>query len=321
ALGSHLPPPLTLPKTFDRSKSSGIHFLKLQQDRISKANRILIVGGGPLGIQYATDIADHYKSKKSITLVHSRTTFLPKFKPEMNIKIKQILKELNVQTILGQRVNLIKLQKDLNDGKSIIRVESLNDTKLFWDADLVLLCTGQIPNTSLMSNFCPSAVPIGPSYIKVLKTLQINPSINGPSPVATKFGSTINCDCSKIINQNNLNDEIWKRVFCIGDCIDGFGSIKAGHTGWNQAEIASKNILKLIYGNTPQDQLDEYTTSVPMIKLTLGLDRVLCQLPSNEDQNEIKVFEKRTEGINDNSWKHMWIKMGLQPDSLGDGWA
>lgn len=339
ALGSHLPPPLKLPNISDRSKSNGIDFLTFQQSQISKSNRIIIVGGGPLGIQYATDIAHHYQQKsppKHITLIHSRSNFLPKFKPEIDLKIKSILQDFNIHTVLGERVNLIKLNQDLSlqaEGKiDVIRVESIRDSNVYWDADLVLLCTGQIPNTSLMAEFCPLSVPGGRGsnqYITTNRFLQLSPSSYGPSPVQVEFGQPIICDCAKGIQKEvkrelGDDDEMgWKKVFAIGDCIDGFGAIKAGHTGWNQAEVAVRNILRLVEVQLGggREELEEYEISPPMIRLTLGLDRVVCQLPSSLNPKEVEVSEKvYSKDEVEFSWKMMWKKMGFHEDLLKDGW-
>ncbi|EGF98553.1 uncharacterized protein MELLADRAFT_118511 [Melampsora larici-populina 98AG31] len=335
ALGSHLPPPLKLPTHSDRSKSNGIDFLNFQQTQISKSNRIIIVGGGPLGIQYATDISHHYQQKgqpKTITLIHSRATFLPKFKPQIDTRIKSVLKEFGIQTVLGERVNLIKLNQDLvsqAEGKiDVIRVESIRDSDLYWEADLVLLCTGQTPNTSLMAEFCPLSVPGGRGsnqYITTNRFLQLSPSSFGPSPVQMEFGQPISCDCAQSNEERkSLDDQVvWKKVFAIGDCIEGFGALKAGHTGWNQAEVAVRNVLGLVDGlvNGYQKDLEEYVISPPMIRLTLGLDRVICQLPSVSNPKEIEVTEKvYSEEESEIMWKVMWKKMGFQEDELKDGW-
>ena len=53
------------------------------------------------------------------------------------------------------------------------------------------------------------------------------------------------------------------------------GVIKAGHTGWNQAEIAAANILASIEGR----DMIEYEKSPPQIKVTLGLVRLAIPGP------------------------------------------
>lgn len=99
ALGSTLPAPVNLwgprldakmradPETVETlqvgSKASGIAWLKAAQQVIREARSVLVVGGGALGIQFATDIADVYPEKR-VTLLHSRAQLLPRFSQEMH---------------------------------------------------------------------------------------------------------------------------------------------------------------------------------------------------------------------------------------------
>lgn len=69
------------------SKANGIAWLKAAQQVIRKARSVLVVGGGALGIQFATDIADVYPEKR-VTLLHSRAQLLPRFMPEMHDESK-----------------------------------------------------------------------------------------------------------------------------------------------------------------------------------------------------------------------------------------
>lgn len=64
--------------------------------------------------------------------------------------------------------------------------------------------------------------------------------------------------------------------------------MQAGHTGWNQGELAAQNILKQVRKETgdtdcdPADlELGKYVISPPQIKLTLGLvsPSPLCSCP------------------------------------------
>ena len=97
ALGGSLPAPVNLwgprldaqlqadPKAAGilGSKPNGMEWLQCAQGVIGKARSVLVVGGGALGIQLATDIADVHP-KKRVTLVHSRGRFMPRFSQEMH---------------------------------------------------------------------------------------------------------------------------------------------------------------------------------------------------------------------------------------------
>ncbi|KAG8736087.1 hypothetical protein FRC11_002866, partial [Ceratobasidium sp. 423] len=101
ALGARLPGPidfwgaksvyeksarLTLEKgriAFNGTKPASISFLKTAQKRLKEVESVLVVGGGALGIQFASDLKDLYPQKQ-ITLLHSRTQLLPKFPEKMH---------------------------------------------------------------------------------------------------------------------------------------------------------------------------------------------------------------------------------------------
>ncbi|PLW38651.1 hypothetical protein PCASD_08224 [Puccinia coronata f. sp. avenae] len=372
ALGSHMPSPLHLPVDTLRSKPNGVAFLEDQKEAIAQAHKVVIVGGGALGIQYASDIAHRYQllgAPKQVTLIHSRTVFLPTFQPEVGQKVTQALASYGVEVVLGERVNLAKLQGDLAAqkarGSGKVTVESLSHPNKRWEADMVLVCTGQTPNTSLMAQFCPLAVHGGAhkyagssGLIRVNRGLQLSPSRLGASPVETPTGELFSCECGSAALQHqqqqqqhsahllkpppreeetNINPA-WSRVFAIGDCVDGFGAIKAGHVGWNQAEVAARNILASIAhlerqpsplttdqpACLPEVQLEQYVPSPPMIKLTLGLNRVVTQLRSPDDPAQLVVAEKTTALDADASaaWREIWSRYDLvTEDQILDGWA
>lgn len=177
-----------------------MRFLQAQQSVIKRASSILIVGGGALGIQYASDIGDLYPDKR-VTLIHSRDRLLPVFEASLHESAMKRLTELNVDVILGDRV--ILPEGHVFEGKELDHriIQTTNGRSI--ESDLQLFCTGQQPNTTLVKKFLPNAVGQKDGLIKVKKTLQINaPGHNVP------------------------------HIFAVGDCIDGFGAIKAGHTGW-----------------------------------------------------------------------------------------
>lgn len=52
ALGSHLPKPI---KSDAVTKADGMGFLQRQQELIAKSSDVLVIGGGALGVQFATE--------------------------------------------------------------------------------------------------------------------------------------------------------------------------------------------------------------------------------------------------------------------------
>ncbi|KAJ9480406.1 Pyr_redox_2 domain-containing protein [Pseudozyma hubeiensis] len=268
ALGSHLPDPINVWSSsehvnrHDGSKKMGVRWLKDAQDRIQQAKSIVIVGGGALGVQLATDIAVTYGSSKKLTLTHSRPQLLPRFDPWMHEKAAARLTELGVELVLGSRVDL----NSVSDGKNSFRLMDGRELQ----GDLTLFCLGQTPNTQSLD--ASSLTESG--MARVDRTLRLS---------------------------NN------DRIFVIGDAADAFGAINAGHTAWDQAEVAANNILALI--SDPEAELQEYKPTPPAIKVSLGVDRAIRQTQKGE------LIEVDSGSIDLNSTS-MWTRRGLATDDL-----
>lgn len=67
-------------------------------------------------------------------------------------------------------------------------------------------------------------------------------------------------------------DQDLRHIFAIGDCAET-GAIQAGHTAYWQAEVAARNICRLIERKEGRlkESLESYKPGLPCIKLTLGL--------------------------------------------------
>ncbi|KAI0920503.1 hypothetical protein AcV5_010220 [Taiwanofungus camphoratus] len=108
----------------------------------------------------------------------------------------------------------------------------------------------------------------------------------------------------------------YPHIFAIGDAADAFGAIKAGHTAGHQAEVAARNIIRLIQQaelgskyDSARDtdlQLEHYTPGAPGIKISLGLSRTAYQL-------EGVVGTKVDEPVDMNAYV-MWQFYGVKPD-------
>lgn len=102
ATGSWQPPPS---KATSTEKLEACAELQGSQQRIQDAKRIAVIGGGPVGVQIATDIAAYFP-EKNVTLVHSRPQLLPNFGPKLHENVVEALKRLNVNMVLGERPQL-----------------------------------------------------------------------------------------------------------------------------------------------------------------------------------------------------------------------
>ncbi|KAJ6452884.1 hypothetical protein C8R47DRAFT_262616 [Mycena vitilis] len=332
ALGSHLPSPLNLwhasPErklpavhhAYGGTKAESIAWLKGKQRAIEDAGSVLVVGGGALGIQFATDIAEVYPEKR-VTLLHSRHRLLPRFDGAMHTEILQALESANVDVILGERLDLAATGSErtvrTTTGRSIA-------------ADLVLLCTGQRPNTELLRALDPHTVDSSTALARVLRTMQLGVLAPPPTPqspasnIATPplepasvsppvqddaallaaaleeialLDACADADESEGVDAEAESPQIedpadavddsepthtpYPHIFVVGDAADAFGAIPAGHNAYYQAEVAARNVLRLINagaGAGAGEELDRYTPGVPAIKVSLGLKKNVYQV-------------------------------------------
>ncbi|CAE6431367.1 unnamed protein product [Rhizoctonia solani] len=237
---------------FNGTKPASIEFLQRAQKRLKEVKSVLVVGGGALGIQFATDLKDLY-GNKNITLLHSRVQLLPRFPEKVHDEINATMRKLNINLILGQRLDLKStLPENAEYDERGRRVVKTEQGKRIC-ADLVLLCTGQVPNTALMRDLAPHTIDEKTGMVKVLRTMQVDLAdpqfINQASEGQSKRASDL------------------PHIYAIGDAADAFGAIKAGHTAHWQAEVAAKNILATIRS----EPLTSYEPGPPAIKITLGL--------------------------------------------------
>ncbi|KAG6887788.1 hypothetical protein C0992_010740 [Termitomyces sp. T32_za158] len=275
ALGSVLPAPLDLWRTdpasklplYHGTKPQGIAWMKQHQEIVKDSQSVVVVGGGALGIQFATDIATIYPEKK-VTLLHSRKRLLPRFDEAMHDETMKVLETItNLDVILNERLDLSSL--DASTSKACIgarTVRTLPGREIA--ADLVLMCTGQTPNTRFLADLDPTTVDPATCLARVLRTMQL---CRAPPEAAAEAETT-------------EDTTPYPHIFVIGDAVDAFGAIAAGHNAYYQGEVAARNVLRLInrasHEKVPEqvpEPLEQYTPGPPAIKVSLGLDTAVFQ--------------------------------------------
>ncbi|WVR05319.1 hypothetical protein IAU60_002333 [Kwoniella sp. DSM 27419] len=278
------------------SKKYTVKWLDASCAKLEKAQTILCVGGGAMGIQFASDLKDRYPDKK-ITLLHSRTRIMPKYPIEFHVALIEGLKKLGVEVVLGERVMTWPKDPEVLDGKKKI---VMTDHGRTFEADLVLPCTGQKPHVALMASLAPSLIIPTTNRIRVFPTLQVHPgalrpamsratteerlaslSLGAPlTPPHSAEGSASSSDVEADEEHDEHVTPDLSHIFACGDCAET-GAIQAGHTAYYQAEVAARNIMRLVHqreakeGNydlvEDDEKLEEYKVSAPAIKITMGL--------------------------------------------------
>jgi len=214
---------------------------------IQKATKIVIVGGGPVGVELAGEIATDFKGKK-LTLIHSRPTLLPdNLNPELKSRVLQGLKDIGVDVWLNQKVHLdeeAEFERKDKDrlylvGPTLVHTSAPASIQ----ADLVFFCTGtRYNNRSFQQHMADNMTPEG--RLRVKKTLQVQGFIN---------------------------------VFALGD-ICNIGTSMAFYCE-KQSEIVAHNISTLSAGKT---ELQEYPgDGHPAMIVPLGRNGGVSQFPTS----------------------------------------
>lgn len=216
-------------------KPSSVQYLQNHQRGLEISKSILIVGGGAVGVQMATDLREYYPDKK-VTVVQSRAQVMPQYHKKFHEIVKKRFDDLGIDLITGSRVT-IPSQGFPNDGTPF-NVQLTNGDNV--STDFVVLATGQKPNNSLVANleqYNPGSV-INPAngFIRVRPTLQ-------------------------------LLDEKYPNLFAVGDIADT-GAHKAARPGIAQAAVLAKNVQALIEGRQPEES---FVRGPAAIHLTLGM--------------------------------------------------
>nr|XP_019002130.1 uncharacterized protein I203_05268 [Kwoniella mangroviensis CBS 8507]OCF65591.1 hypothetical protein I203_05268 [Kwoniella mangroviensis CBS 8507] len=276
------------------TKRHGVRWMEESAERLKKAQHVVVVGAGAMGIQFASDLKYLYPSKQ-VTLLHSRTRVMPRYPIEFHVALIEELKKLGVEVVLGERVMTWPKDPELLDGKKKIVTTDHGRT---FEADLVLPCTGQKPHIALMASVNPSVICPQSGRIRVHCTLQVH--------ALNKKG-----------NSGSGEQQDLSHIFACGDCAET-GAIQAGHTAYYQSEVAARNIIRLIHqreskaGNynliDDDKTLENYKVSHPAIKVTMGLKRGIISNAEGVTIND--------EGVDDLHTMVMWPGFGYKGDDI-----
>jgi apoptosis-inducing factor 2 len=283
ALGAKLPGFLS--SIVDSDKGSSTTWIKSLQSKIEKAKKVVVVGGGALGIQFASDIKERFP-EKNVKLIHSRDHFLSLYDPELHNKIYERLEALGVEMFFNDRVTS---SLTASEGEHVVTTQS----GLEFECDLQLNCTGLQYNSALLSSLSPQSLNLKNNCLHVLPTMQ-------------------------------LADSRYENIFVIGDVADTT-ALKNAVSGWFQGEVVARNITRLVRhfdnsSSTPQsavqpvsEELESYIPGPPVIKLTVGKHTYAYQRPNAETgEPEVGFYEAKE----DLDAAVTWNMYGAESDDL-----
>lgn len=134
-------------------------------------------------------------------------------------------------------------------------------------------CTGQTPNSALLGEFIPESLDQW-GFVKVQSTTQVDA---GDSTRKTDNIYVVG-DVRLLFSLSPPLRRSLTFAFSPSLQVADAKVIKAGHTGWNQAEITIQNIMSSIMCNVKgsdtegqEPTMAHYKPSPPQIKVTLGL--------------------------------------------------
>jgi len=116
-----------------------------------------------------------------------------------------------------------------------------------------------------------------------------------------------------LVDSESSHETLYPNIFVVGDAADAFDAIKAGHTAYYQAQVAARNILRLIHqeekigfeaGENLDSELEEYTPGPPAIKVSLGLTKSVYEVNG--------VVGTKNDGVDDLNAAAMWAACGMR---------
>lgn len=196
------------------NKESMKKFYDKVHKKIRSSERIVIIGGGPTGVELAGEIKYEYNSKV-VTIVHSGERLLNNLSPmpskSFSKKVRQRLEEIGIAVYTGQKLLLNWKEHGNKPYISTAGTEYTTDKGKKIAADLILLCAGKKISNSIYPKDWMEKLS---GQIKVKRTLQL-------------------------LGQNN--------IFAIGD-INDIPENKQAVFAQAQAKVAAENISRLVRG-------------------------------------------------------------------------
>lgn len=208
ATGSTYPSPIK-PTSDVISREEIIEQLTSFAQRIKDSKSILVIGGGPVGIEMVGELKTYYPNKR-VMLIHNGDELLNNQNVEkLRDPVKNALQDIGVELFLKDSL------KEKISGHQFGQKNLVTESGLEIESDAQIVCIGMRPNTTLMAD--PICID-EKNYIKVKETLEVDSSL-----------------------------EQYKNVFVIGDASNHATpklAYWASQQGIHLANSITKNILK-----------------------------------------------------------------------------
>jgi apoptosis-inducing factor 2 len=212
------------------------------QTRLIQASRILIVGGGPIGVEVAGEISDNYPNK-SITILNAGPRILMSTSEEAAQHAAAVLHSRGVHIICNEKLTHAESPESEVFAPA---GEALTSSGRTISYDLIIWCIGGKPNTDYMEvNY--------PNLLDKVGRIRVTPHLR-----VTGMSS----------------------VFALGDITNLDENKMAWHVT-PQVKNVAFNIRKVLKGRTADSELRTHRprTGNPMMAISIGRHTGVSHLP------------------------------------------
>jgi len=211
----------------------------LYREKIAAAKTILVIGGGPTGVEMASELVETYPEKE-ITLAHNGPNLLDLLSPKAQRLCKLWFeKKKNVKLVLDQTVNDLPKKISVIDKPSSFTT-SRNET---LKADLTFICIGAgAPNTDFLR---------------------------------AHFANLLDAQ-GRVLVDESLRAKGSDKIFALGDAA-ATSDPKLYYAATVHAELIAKNITTLL--KNPNAILKKHKPLPPMALVTLGRNNGVMMTP------------------------------------------
>ncbi|KAJ1916776.1 hypothetical protein H4219_003595 [Mycoemilia scoparia] len=223
-------------KIVSLTREDGIKEIRGFNQELEKASKVLIIGGGAVGVELAGEIATKYGptsdisgsgGSKAVTLVHGNSKLgASHLNQKFHDDVKAKLEQLGVNVYLNERIIMppdVKL-----DNKVCSRIINSISGKEF-ESDLQILATGNRINTDYMKTLAPTI------------TSKISEKLDSIIPLVDPETNHI-----RVKPTLQLADPAYPHIFAPGDVNDLPHSEKNAMKAKTQGDTVAKNIKALI---------------------------------------------------------------------------
>ncbi|KAF8316103.1 FAD/NAD(P)-binding domain-containing protein [Clavulina sp. PMI_390] len=182
------------PISFDRMNSEGelLAHVAEWRGRIAKAERVVLVGGGTVGIELSGEIKQAFPNK-SVTVIHAAKKLLnPTYTDKTRDRGLATLQAAGVRVVLDDRLDGVPVEGIIAETAAGVSLRTEKGVML--EADLFIPTFGPRPNTWFLKSFASGAALSPTGRVNVTPTLNVQLSSSTILPDVWAMGDIVEWD-------------------------------------------------------------------------------------------------------------------------------